>query len=92
MPQKIIILHDAESGREVRVNALTVKIESGVIADGWHECTSAAISEPSIPSLINRAKDMSWPSIRWTEDDGKEQFAKVVEQPEVIRDKKKNLI
>lgn len=89
---KYIILHDANSGCEVRVNALTLKIETVVIVGDWNECTSATITEPAIEALINNAKDVKGTPIRWLDENGKEQFAKVVEQPDVIRDKKNNLI
>lgn len=89
---KQIILHDVETGREVRVNALTLRIETVVIAGDWNECTSMAITEPAIEALINKAKNVKGTPIRWRDENGKEQFAKVVELPDAIRDKKKNLI
>lgn len=89
---KQIILHDVETGREVRVNALTLKIETVVIAGDWNECASATISEPSTASLINGLNNLTWTPIRWIEEDGKEQFARVIEHPNVINEKRKNLI
>lgn len=89
---KQIILHDVETGREVRVNALTLKIETVVIAGDWNEYTSAAITETTTGSAINGLNDITWTPIRWTEEDGKEHFARVIEHPNVINEKRKNLI
>lgn len=89
MPKEII-LHDAESQREIKVNYLTIKIESDVITDGWKECSSAVINE--VAPSIDTIRDKKGTPIRWTDETGKDHFARVIEHPDIILKSKEDAL
>lgn len=85
---KCITLHDAETGQEIKVNAFNLKIESIVIASDWVECAAGVPKELSSNLNTNNIKGTP---IRWVDENGKEHTRKVIESPNVIKERKNNI-
>ncbi|MCH5318862.1 MAG: hypothetical protein J1E38_04040 [Paramuribaculum sp.] len=91
MPKEII-LHDVESRREIRVNALTLRIYSDVISGDWVECNSAILKDIDSASTIEKIRNIKGTPIRWTDENGNEHYARVVEQRNVINELKISIL
>lgn len=88
---KEILLHEAESGREIGVNALTVKTENIVNVGDWKEYISHTSSEINSCQNVNKLSEIKWTPIRWKDGQGRNHFAKVLETPQEINEMLRNI-